>query len=88
MFYSYRRNLPKRFRDFSNKQKKTNPITLSGIPDHISPSRTALPNMNTIKFVVVVLFSLIGSASAAVSQADCATLSAYMRCQASFVGSA
>jgi hypothetical protein len=88
MFYSYRRNLPKRFRDFSNKQKKTNPITLSGIPDHISPSRTALPNMNTMKFVVVVLFSLIGSASAAVSQADCATLSAYMRCQASFVGSA
>ena len=33
-----------------------------------------------MKFVVVVLFSLIGSASAAVSQADCATLSAYMRC--------
>lgn len=70
------------------EQKKTDPITLSGIPDHISPSRTALPNMNTMKFVVVVLFSLIGSASAAVSQADCATLSAYMRCQASYVGSA
>ena len=44
--------------------------------------------MNTMKFVVVVLFALIGSASAAVSQADCATLSAYMRCQASYVGSA
>jgi hypothetical protein len=44
--------------------------------------------MNTMKFVVVVLFSLIGSASAALSQADCATLSAYMRCQASYVGSA
>ena len=71
-------NLPKRFRDFSNK--KTDAITLSGIPDHISPSRTALPNMNTMKFVVVVLFALIGSASAAVSQADCATLSAFLRC--------
>lgn len=76
----------KRFRDFSNK--KTDAITLSGIPDHISPSRTALPNMNTMKFVVVVLFALIGSASAAVSQADCATLSAFMRCQAQYVGSA
>ena len=44
--------------------------------------------MNTMKFVVVVLFALIGSASAAVSQADCATLSAFMRCQAYYVGSA
>ena len=44
--------------------------------------------MNTMKFVVVVLFSLIGSASAAVSQADCATLSAYMRCTVGYVGSA
>ena len=43
--------------------------------------------MNTMKFVVVLLFSLIGSASAAVSQADCATLSAYMRCRY-YVGSA
>jgi hypothetical protein len=44
--------------------------------------------MNTMKFVVVVLFSLIGSASAAVSQADCATLSAYMRCTVGYIGSA
>ena len=44
--------------------------------------------MNTMKFVVVVLFALIGSASAAVSQADCATLSAYMRCTVGYVGSA
>jgi hypothetical protein len=44
--------------------------------------------MNTMKFVVVVvLFALIGSASAAISQTDCATLSAYMRCQPEAVGS-